>query len=81
MIAEEEVVERARVDAPPRGVRRWICLAVLTVMLLAVTKGPVYWIRGERAAWTGDPIDPRSACEMTVINGRIVYDASEQREF
>ncbi len=31
--------------------------------------------------WTGDPIDPRSACELTVINGRIVYDASERREF
>jgi imidazolonepropionase-like amidohydrolase len=31
--------------------------------------------------WTGDPIDPRSACELTVINGRIVYDASLRREF
>jgi imidazolonepropionase-like amidohydrolase len=31
--------------------------------------------------WTGDPIDPRSACELTVINGKIVYDASERREF
>ncbi len=31
--------------------------------------------------WTGDPIDPRSACELTVINGRIVYDANERREF
>ena len=31
--------------------------------------------------WTGDPLDPRSACEMTVIDGRIVYDASERREF
>ncbi|MBM4091921.1 MAG: amidohydrolase family protein [Planctomycetes bacterium] len=31
--------------------------------------------------WTGDPIDPRSACELTVINGRIVYDAQEKREF
>jgi hypothetical protein len=31
--------------------------------------------------WTGDPIDPRSACELTIINGKIVYDAAEQREF
>ncbi|MBN2474286.1 MAG: amidohydrolase family protein [Pirellulales bacterium] len=31
--------------------------------------------------WTGDPIDPRSACELTVIDGRIVYDAGQQREF
>ena len=31
--------------------------------------------------WTGDPLDPRNACEMTVINGRIVYDADVRREF
>ena len=31
--------------------------------------------------WTSDPIDPRSACEMTVINGEIVYDASIHRRF
>ncbi len=31
--------------------------------------------------WTGDPVDPRSSCEMTMINGRIEYDASEQRRF
>ena len=31
--------------------------------------------------WTGDPIDPRCACELTVIDGRIVYDASVRREF
>ncbi len=31
--------------------------------------------------WTGDPLDPRSACEMTIINGRIVYDARQRREF
>ncbi|OHB67234.1 MAG: hypothetical protein A2V70_00575 [Planctomycetes bacterium RBG_13_63_9] len=31
--------------------------------------------------WTGDPIDPRSACELTVINGRVVYDAEVRREF
>lgn len=31
--------------------------------------------------WTGDPIDPRSCCELTVINGRIVYDAAQRREF
>lgn len=31
--------------------------------------------------WTGDPIDPRSTCLKTVINGRIVYDADEERIF
>ncbi len=31
--------------------------------------------------WTGDPIDPRSANLMTVINGRIVYDADDERLF
>jgi imidazolonepropionase-like amidohydrolase len=31
--------------------------------------------------WTGDPIDPRQSCELTVIGGRIVYDASLKREF
>lgn len=35
----------------------------------------------EFALWTGDPIDPRSACEMTVIHGNIAYDAEERREF
>lgn len=27
--------------------------------------------------WTGDPIDPRSSCVITVINGRIVHDGRE----
>jgi imidazolonepropionase-like amidohydrolase len=31
--------------------------------------------------WTGDPVDPRSSCEMTVINGRVEYDAREKRRF
>lgn len=25
--------------------------------------------------WSGDPIDPRSTCWITVINGRIVHDS------
>lgn len=25
--------------------------------------------------WTGNPVDPRSACLITVVNGRIVYDS------
>ncbi|MEM1329278.1 MAG: amidohydrolase family protein [Planctomycetota bacterium] len=29
------------------------------------------------ALWTGDPIDPRSACLLTVIEGEVVYDASK----
>jgi len=31
--------------------------------------------------WTGDPIDPRSSCEMTFINGEIVYNADVKRRF
>ncbi len=31
--------------------------------------------------WTGDPIDPRSACELTVIGGKAVYDASTERRW
>ncbi len=31
--------------------------------------------------WTGDPIDPRSSCELTIIDGRIVYDADVRRRF
>jgi len=27
--------------------------------------------------WTGNPIDPRSVCVMTVIDGRIVYDGTK----
>ena len=28
--------------------------------------------------WTGNPIDPRSACLITVVDGRIVYDGRSQ---
>lgn len=31
--------------------------------------------------WTGDPLDPRSSCEMTFVNGEIVYDAKVKRRF
>ncbi len=31
--------------------------------------------------WTGDPIDPRSSCELTVIRGEVVYDAKVKRRF
>lgn len=31
--------------------------------------------------WTGDPIDPRSSCELTVVDGKIVYDAGVRRRF
>jgi imidazolonepropionase-like amidohydrolase len=31
------------------------------------------------AAWSGDPIDPRSFVEMTVVNGRIAYRRDPQR--
>ncbi|MCC6357683.1 MAG: amidohydrolase family protein [Phycisphaerales bacterium] len=29
--------------------------------------------------WTGDPLDPRSACLMMVVNGKIVYDGTKGR--
>ena len=31
--------------------------------------------------WTSDPLDPRSSCEITIVNGKVVYDASVQRRF
>lgn len=31
--------------------------------------------------WTGDPVDPRSSCELTIIDGRIEYDAGKGRKF
>jgi len=31
--------------------------------------------------WTGDPIDPRSHTQITVINGKIVHDAADDRIF
>lgn len=33
--------------------------------------------QADLSLWTGDPLDPRSACLMTVINGRIVYDGTQ----
>jgi imidazolonepropionase-like amidohydrolase len=33
------------------------------------------------AVWTGDPIDPRSSCELTFVYGKIVYDAKVKRRF
>jgi hypothetical protein len=32
--------------------------------------------RADVTVWTGDPLDPRSACVLTIINGQIEYDAS-----
>jgi hypothetical protein len=31
------------------------------------------------AIWTGNPIDPRSSCEMTIIDGKVVYDSAKVR--
>jgi imidazolonepropionase-like amidohydrolase len=31
--------------------------------------------------WTGEPLDPRSACLITVINGRIVHDGRKERRW
>lgn len=33
------------------------------------------------ATWSGDPIDPRSACHKTWVQGRLVYDAAKKRRF
>lgn len=34
------------------------------------------------AIWTGDPIDPRSACLMTIVNGKVAYDGTKEvRQF
>lgn len=31
--------------------------------------------------WTGDPLDPRHACLMTIVQGKVVYDARKDRRF
>lgn len=31
--------------------------------------------------WSGDPIDPRSFCVLTIVNGRVVYDMEEGRRY
>jgi imidazolonepropionase-like amidohydrolase len=31
--------------------------------------------------WTGDPIDPRSSVDLTIVSGEIVYDAKVKRRF
>ena len=33
--------------------------------------------QADLSIWTGDPLDPRSACLMTVVNGKIVYDGTQ----
>jgi imidazolonepropionase-like amidohydrolase len=33
--------------------------------------------RADLSIWTGDPLDPRSACLMTVVGGEIVYDGTQ----
>ena len=35
----------------------------------------------EFALWSGNPLDPRSYCALTVIGGRIVYEAKDDRRF
>ena len=31
--------------------------------------------------WTGDPIDPRQHCAITVIDGKVVYESEVDRVF
>jgi hypothetical protein len=33
--------------------------------------------QADLSIWTGDPLDPRSACLMTLIDGQIVYDGTQ----
>jgi len=33
--------------------------------------------QADLSIWTGDPIDPRSACLMTIVNGKIEYDGTQ----
>ena len=34
--------------------------------------------QADLSLWTGDPLDPRSACLLTVIKGEVVYDAAKK---
>ncbi|MBN1851551.1 MAG: amidohydrolase family protein [Pirellulales bacterium] len=61
-----------------RGITR---IAAETLMLEDRVGSIVVGRDADLGLWTGDPIDPRSACELTVINGQIVYDAAKKREF
>ena len=33
--------------------------------------------QADLSIWTGDPLDPRSACLMTIIRGKVVYDGTK----
>ncbi|MBX3472185.1 MAG: amidohydrolase family protein [Planctomycetes bacterium] len=33
------------------------------------------------AVWTGDPLDPRRHCRLTIVKGQVVYDAGQGRRF
>ncbi len=33
--------------------------------------------QADLSIWTGDPLDPRSACLMTIVGGRIVHDGTQ----
>lgn len=33
--------------------------------------------QADLSIWTGDPLDPRSACVLTVVKGEVIYDASQ----
>ena len=36
---------------------------------------------GDLGIWTGDPIDPRSSCVKTIVEGRVVYDMEKARRY
>lgn len=66
---------------PYDALRGVTCVAAEALMLEDRLGSIAPGMDADLGLWTGDPIDPRNACELTVIDGRIVYDANKKREF
>lgn len=66
---------------PYESLRGITCIAAETLMLEDRLGSIEPGKDADLGLWTGDPIDPRNACELTVVNGRIVYDAQVRREY
>jgi imidazolonepropionase-like amidohydrolase len=65
----------------------WEPYAALKGLTLVTAKGGMVEDRvgsiekgkdGDLGIWTGDPVDPRSVCTMTIVNGRVVYDMKKE---
>jgi imidazolonepropionase-like amidohydrolase len=68
----------------------WEPYAALKGLTVATAKGAMLEDRvgsvevgkdADLGIWTGDPVDPRSVCLMTVINGKVAYDSSKERRY